>query len=548
MRFLSSKYTAHLFIFVIVAVAIARICSTYCVFCQTYDESAKLARGMEWLLSDQYTYVDHPPFACVFFALGPFIGGAEYATTGDPFQDGNTVLYGQNQYWQMLTLARIGNLLFFVAAIAIVWRWSTDLAGRSASVMAVLCFTTLPTILAHSSIVANDIATAATVGWSTYAYQHWLVRPKASNSIWLGVIIALALLTKFSALVFLPASFACVAGTKWILQDRCVANGVGRRRLAALLLLSTVVTLWVIWSGYAFSVGSVIDTQYDRAERAIDGTMDRLGSWRETFDPLLRAPVPAPEFVQGLFMTIHKEQVGHALYFLGRQRNANGSWCFFPVMLTIKTPLPFMILALFGAIALFQRATTMRNWQMAVPAVVAAAIVAPLLPSDINIGVRHAIPVYLYLSILAGVGCLTLWQAASMQWLARLTSIGLVAALLISGVIAHPDYLAYFNCLASRAPEEIAVDSDLDWGQDLQRLVIECETQSITSLRVAYFGNADVRRHGLPSFTPLQPHEQARGWIAISLTTLKAMDGYAWLEDHEPVALVGRSIRLYYVQ
>jgi len=39
-----------------------------------------------------------------------------------------------------------------------------------------------------------------------------------------------------------------------------------------------------------------------------------------------------------------------------------------------------------------------------------------------------------------------------------------------SSLISHPDYLAYFNEFAGSEPENIVVDSDLDWGQDVKRL------------------------------------------------------------------------------
>ena len=40
----------------------------------------------------------------------------------------------------------------------------------------------------------------------------------------------------------------------------------------------------------------------------------------------------------------------------------------------------------------------------------------------------------------------------------------------VDGIVAHPDYLPWFNGFA-RDPAAILNDSNLDWGQDVLRLV-----------------------------------------------------------------------------
>ena len=45
-----------------------------------------------------------------------------------------------------------------------------------------------------------------------------------------------------------------------------------------------------------------------------------------------------------------------------------------------------------------------------------------------------------------------------------MTSGLLVAWMLLSVAIHHPNYLAYFNELAGKNPQNILVDSNYDWG------------------------------------------------------------------------------------
>jgi hypothetical protein len=102
----------------------------------------------------------------------------------------------------------------------------------------------------------------------------------------------------------------------------------------------------------------------------------------------------------------------------------------------------------------------------------------------------------------------------------------------------------------------VLVDSDLDWGQDLGRLMSYCRRAGIEELTLAYFGSADVNRYGV-RVRPLRPLQPAAGWVAISKTaralseTAPGVLGngreYAWFEAYRPVTTIGRSIDLYFV-
>ena len=130
---------------------------------------------------------------------------------------------------------------------------------------------------------------------------------------------------------------------------------------------------------------------------------------------------------------------------------------------------------------------------------------------------------------------------------------------------AHPDYMAYFNPLAGREPGRVLVDSDLDWGQDLFQLEAFFKDRETDLLHIAYFGSVRLCEHDLPPLRWLEPATQVTGWVAISemyyrdlwhLTwddvcdrkrarVSKVRNGYGWLAQHEPVAIAGRSIRIY---
>jgi hypothetical protein len=73
----------------------------------------------------------------------------------------------------------------------------------------------------------------------------------------------------------------------------------------------------------------------------------------------------------------------------------------------------------------------------------------------------------------------------------------------------------------------------------------------IDSVRVAYFGSANLEAAGVPHVRVIYPNERPTGWVAVSETLLAgafAGDAYAWFYDYQPVGRVGPSLRLYYIR
>ena len=168
----------------------------------------------------------------------------------------------------------------------------------------------------------------------------------------------------------------------------------------------------------------------------------------------------------------------------------------------------------------------------------------------VDLGVRLILPMYPLLAIVGSAGAVRLWSEEHRSPLARRLAALLAWSLLIV-VRAHPDHLSYFNALAGDHPEHVLVDSNLDWGQDLYRLRDTIVARGIPdTVRVAYFGTADVAAAGVPNARELGLHERATGWIAASETYLAGEwvgRAYEWLLDYQPVARIGPSMRLWYI-
>jgi hypothetical protein len=125
----------------------------------------------------------------------------------------------------------------------------------------------------------------------------------------------------------------------------------------------------------------------------------------------------------------------------------------------------------------------------------------------------------------------------------------LIGWMAVSGALAHPDYLSYFNEFAGDRPDRIVVDSDLDWRQDLVllgRRLRELRAPAVwLDLDPYGFPNADIYQ-SLYDLPPIQPEaaDAPAGWHAIGLTALRAKapaggSPLPWYVHRRPVERLG---------
>jgi len=183
--------------------------------------------------------------------------------------------------------------------------------------------------------------------------------------------------------------------------------------------------------------------------------------------------------------------------------------------------------------------------------------------SHINIGIRHVMPIYVGFALVSAVGAVRLLESAAMRPWAGWAAMLLIGWYAGSSLISHPDYLAYFNALAGSHPENIVVDSDLDWGQDVKRLgarlrELGASEVSFVPMDVISAESGYLERGmGFPRVnTHIDALNPSPGWNAVGLTALKQrrlgmgdqLPQYQpWPERvSDPGELIGKSIRLWY--
>jgi 4-amino-4-deoxy-L-arabinose transferase-like glycosyltransferase len=508
----------------IVVVTLVRVGATHRVFAAVLDEPVHIAAGYDWLVRHTNGWDPvHPPLARLVCAL-PLARLNPPPPDADLAGAGNDLLYAGDHYEHNLALARRGNLLFLLVAMLCTWWWAARTFSRGTALVAVALLGTLPPILGHAGLVTTDLAVAATLPLALIAFDLWLERRDARHALLLGLAIAAGLLSKFSFVAFFPICAAALL----VVRIRTLRSARGLATLA----WSVAVAFLLLWAAYFFNFDTLANVHPDSAASL-------RGTWLGWID---NVPIPAPLYWAGLRIVRIHDEVGHLSFLLGRY-SETGFWTYFPVVFFFKTPIPFLILIVAGAAAIVRRRAGVEFLLMPL------ALMLFVLTSGINIGIRHILPIYPPLCVVAAAGVVALWRNAK----GRIAAVALAAWMLVGVELAHPDYLAWFNEFAGRHPERIAVDSNLDWGQDILRLGKAARRHRIERGTVLVVASGNIAAHGFPAYDGLHPFKPATGWIAVSETAL-ALDpatpkgGYDWLTKGRPYERVGRSIRLYYVR
>jgi hypothetical protein len=558
------KHALAILLAVMITIGLLRIISTYHSFWQTWDEPAHIAAGMELVDKRQFTYEPfHPPLARIMSAIGPYVNGIRSSGNASIWDEGRTILNTHNTYEWNLTLARLGMLPFFLLACAIVTWWASlygEVLGPATALFAVALFSSLPPILAHSGFAALDMACAATVGAACFALYHWLNQPKIWQGILLGLTVGLAILAKLSAIGFLLFA-GTLMGILWMAQSvpkllHAQEWFTGFRQRVVTACIALLICGLTIWAGYRFSTDSLMP-QASRPHIKIDSVVGQQGWFHDAaYFFVEEIPIPAPEFRRGIGDFLARNKLGHLAYLLGDIRR-QGWWYFFPVVFLLKTPIPFLLLSGIGIVFAFKNSQCGQNrFRLLAPIAAAVGILGIGMLGHVNNGLRQVLSLYPLLAIVAGYGAAKLISGKSVYRILGMTVITILMSWqLITSFNAHPDYLAYFNALAGKHPENIVVDSDLDWGQDLKRLSATLKKRNIRELALQYNGSVgiDMNQFNLPPHSVLKPYQKTTGWIAISIfnlqlgTTQAPYDQFTWLKQYQPVEKVGKSIWLYYI-
>jgi hypothetical protein len=499
---------------ILVLIAALRIVSTYTVLSHTVDEPIHLGAGMEWLDHGTITGdASHPPLARALGALGPWLAGERWTPTGNSTTEGLAVLGHDAHYDRMLALARLGILPLFLLASATVFLWGNRTGGPLAGLIATFLFTTIPPVLAHAGLVTTDMAATAFTAAGAYMALLWAERPDRRRTVALGVVVGLGMIAKYSLLVFLPAIWVAMYLCHW--RGLRAVPGQLREHWRPAAVAGAIACL-VIWAGFRFSFGP---------------------------PNFAHVSLPAPRFFDGLNDIRMHNQEGHSSYVLG-ERHHFGVWYFFPVTLGVKTPLALLLL-----IGWSLWTACRKGLKVAAPVAYCAVILAIAMSSRINIGVRHVLPIYAGLAVIAGTGAAMLLRHSEGRREAMRATVlfGLFGWQVVSGALAHPDYLSYSNEITRGHPENFVAESDLDWGQDMHRVGDFLKRAGATGVTFTPYNVTYLQAgHTFPKVTYSDWFGASPGWNVVSLGGWKVFNHPGWAGQRPPQFRIGRTHWAWY--
>ena len=527
MRTKSWTYAAAIAALTIVAVV--RVASTHRVFSATHDEPAHVSAGYEWFTGSYTIDLSHPPLARILCAFPLWLHSDRIKQEGGDFIGRTNDLLYRGRYEKNLARARRGILVLFVAAILGVAAWTRRTFSDAAAIAASALFTNLPPILGHAGVATTDLAVVAALPWAIIALERYYERPTLSRGALLGCALAFGLLAKFSFIVYFPPAAIIVTLMRW--PVRATARGAA---------LAVAVAFLVVWAGYRFEVTKATAIVGEEGgSQLFESLVPR--PLHPLAHRLAHIPLPAVSLPLGVAMVHGHDQGQNVSYLLGTV--GSSWWFYFPVVLFYKTPLPFLILFAWGVMLIARE----RSRPALSFVLIAFAILGVAMTSHINIGVRHVLPVYVPASAVAAYAVVEIWKRAT-DLFGRAALAALLAWLVLGVAIEHPDYLAWFNETARPDPSSVAVDSNLEWGQDGLRLARVVREIGIDHLKVFYATNIRLAEHHVDAellgFGPQQ------GWIAVGEAPLRFFgkpEMFGWLRRYRPVRHIGKSVRLYYV-
>lgn len=544
----------------------------------TVDEPTHVAAGLEWWQWSRYRLSrENPPLSRMAVGLGPYAAGYRlpwdetrearlYRKLLGPRSLGQEILYSSGRPERALALARLGTLPFFVVLLILAGVWGHALGGRWSALLAVGWIATMPPILAHAGLATTDVAAAVTLLAALGALVLWWKHPSAVHAAALGVAVGLAVGTKYSAMLFVPAAALTILGA--LLASR--SRDPRPNRLALLTLIpAALLAAFLVWSMFRFSWGPPIEEPFSLG--GFQACFPEGTPGRELAARALLTSQPAPEMLTGLVDLCSLTKASHQTYLLG-QSQPGGFWSFYPVALAVKTPLPFLAFSILAGAIWIGVSIRRRDGLGLAPAAAIPAILLIAVFSRINLGVRHVLAVYPLLALVASAGAVYWIQAARGR--RRILGIAAIAlALLVqtaSAIRTHPYHLSYFNLLAGPDPAAVLADSDLAWGQGVVALEEFFRDRQADRLHIAYYGGASLCEHDLPPLVALNAGQPVTGWVAVTEQLYRGavlrdyddpcnrvhtgrFDGlpqeqrYGWLDSHSPVAILADSIRVYYI-
>jgi hypothetical protein len=527
----------------------------------TVDEFTHLQAGYRyWQCGEFANNPEHPPLAKLVAALPV----RSWQITGFPTPCGKQAIVSQGTsqialalsqsahsaelLWKARTAMLVFPILLLTAVFAATRRWF----GNMAAAMAAILVTFEPTLVAHSSLVTTDAALATFAFITVWLAVEFVDHPSSWRLLAVALALGLALASKHSAAI-LPVILLVIMLLARHLDGS--ATTISIRRLLVSWACIGAIAVAVLWSAYGFRYGALpheIQPAYDFARwfHAV-GMDDSFIAGLVSF--LARHRLLPEAYLAGISEIVTTGS--RPAFFLGRIY-LTGIWYYFPVALAIKTTLGVLLLF---AVAIALPQYWMRHKRVVAPLLASVVMLLCIaMTSKLNIGVRHVLPVFPFLIVLAAGGASVLTKRAGRV---RIVVLILIGASVVSGIHAAPAQLSYANEIfgGPNRLHHLLGDSNLDWGQSMSDLDSYLSARSSNGAsECAVVPAMQPHRHArcveLPTFyadvisdkfEPVLP-EEFEGTLVLQPLAVASSSAYLPYLNREPDEIAGHGTILVY--
>jgi hypothetical protein len=475
----------------------------------TWDEDDHIFAGyMSWKHADFGLNPEHPPLVKLVAAIPllnmpltlPVVQDRSFKT--EAFHDGKDFLF-KNDADTMLFRARMAVSFFTLLLALLVFLAAQEMFGTGAGFIALTLLVFDPNLLAHGAVVTTDAGLSCFMFGAVYAFYRYVKVPSAWRLIVVGIATGLALTAKhtgilvFPMLLLLAVSEVLRSKRASDTPDGLQASPAKRARQLALALVAiSAIAITILWSAYGFRYQA-------RAEgRQLNPPLSEYVQWLSRphevrlLQTVARFHLLPESYIYGL-ADVRLMSDFYTSFLLGKVY-PHGVWFYFPVAFVIKSSLSFLLLLLITIWAIAARRLT--AWReiifLTIPPVFHLAIA---MSAGMNIGVRHILPMYLFLSVLIGGAAWSLIQR-NRKWTYVVVALLIFQA--VSTSRAYPAYITYANELwgGPLHVHELLSDSNSDWGQQLHDVRRYLDQHNIKDCWFIYFdeGVVDASYYKIP--------------------------------------------------
>lgn len=200
-------------------------------------------------------------------------------------------------------------------------------------------------------------------------------------------------------------------------------------------------------------------------------------------------------YLFGMTDIVAISKTGRPTFLLGHDY-ASGRWFYFPTVFVIKSSIGFLLLL---ALIFATRAAWRREHNRELVFLLSPALlwVAVAMTSKLDLGIRHILPIFPFLIVIAAVVGFTLARQ-SRVWAAAV--VALLAFHAVSSLHTYPNYLPYSN-EAFGGPSNtyrLVSDANVGWEGGLKTLARYLNDRHITQCWLAFDGPNDPAYYHIP--------------------------------------------------